>query len=53
MYITNFWTPKGERGSGMNWEIGIDVYSLLYITRITNKNLLYSTGNSTQCSVEM
>ena len=38
---------------GMNWEIGIDIYTLLIlcIKQITNENLLYSTGNSTQCSV--
>ena len=30
--------------------IGIDVYTLLYIKQITNKDLLYSTGNSTQYS---
>ena len=31
----------------MNWEIGIDIYtlSILCIKQITNKNLLYSTGN--------
>ena len=34
----------------MNWEIGIDVYTLLCIKQIANENLLYSTGNSTQCS---
>ena len=32
-------------------EIGIDIYTLLYIKLITNKNLLYSTRNSTQYSV--
>ena len=31
----------------MNWEIGIDIYTLLYIKQMTNENLLYSTGNST------
>ena len=36
---------------GLNWKIGIDVYILLYIKQITNKDLLYSTGNSTQYSV--
>ena len=41
---------RGERG-GINWEIGIDTYTLLYIKQITNKDLLYSTGNSTQYSV--
>ena len=43
---------KGERGGGgMNLEIGIDIYTLLCIKLITDENLLYSTGNSTQCSV--
>ena len=42
---------KGEEGSGRDWEIGIDIYTLLYIKYITNKDLLYSTGNSTQYSV--
>ena len=35
----------------MNWETGTDVYILLQIKQITNKDLLYSTGNSTQYSV--
>ena len=38
-------------GGGINWEIGIDIYTLLYIKQITNKDLLYSTGNSMQYSV--
>ena len=44
---------KRERGGGMNWETGIDMYTLLIlcIQQMTNENLLYSTGNSTQCSV--
>ena len=43
---------KGERGGGgINWETGIDIYTVLYIKPKTNKNLLYSTGNSTQYSV--
>ena len=30
------------RGYGvMNWEVGIDLYTLIYIKWITNKNLLY------------
>ena len=32
------------RGAGagvMNWEIGIDMYTLMYIKWMTNKNLLY------------
>ena len=34
----------GKVGDGdgvMNWEIGIDVYTLICIKWITNKNLLY------------
>ena len=44
---------KGEMGAGINWEIEIDVYTLLIlcIKYRTNENLLYSTGNSTQCFV--
>ena len=38
-------------GGGINWEIGINIYALLYVKQITNKDLLYSTGNSTQYSV--
>ena len=30
---TNTWIPKGKRKSGMNWEVGIDVYTLLCIKR--------------------
>ena len=38
-------------GGGINWEFGIDIYTLLYIKQITNKDLLYSIGNSTQNSI--
>ena len=31
----------GSGGGGMNWEIGIDMYTLICIKQITNKNLLY------------
>ena len=40
---------QGGKGvGGTNWEIGIDIYTLLCIKQITNENLLYSTGNCTQ-----
>ena len=42
---------RGESQGEINWEIRIDIYTLLYIKQITNKDLLYSTGNSTQYSV--
>ena len=30
-------------------EFGIDMYTLLYLKRLTNKDLLGITGNSAQC----
>ena len=32
----------------INWEMGIDIHTTIYVT---NKNLLYSTDNSSQYSV--
>ena len=32
-------------------ELGMDMHTLPYIKWITNKNLLYRTGNPTQCCV--
>ena len=42
---------RGEKRERINWEIVIDVYTLLNIKYITNKDLLYSTENSSQYSV--
>ena len=28
---TNLWLPKGKGGGGVNWEFGIDIYTLLYL----------------------
>ena len=39
------------RVKGINWEIGIDIYALLYIKQTADKNLLCSTGDSAQYSV--
>ena len=40
---------KAGKSSWVNWEPGINIYTLiLCIKWITNENLLYSTGNSTQ-----
>ena len=36
---------------GETWQGGINIHTLLYIKQITNNDLLYSTGNSTQYSV--
>ena len=46
MQRTNIWTLRGESGvggtgGGLNWEIGIDIYTLICIKQINNKNLLY------------
>ena len=32
---------EGVSGGGMNWEMGIDMYTLMCIKLMTNKNLLY------------
>ena len=40
-----------EWGEGIIREFGIDMYTLPYLKWITNKDLLYSTGNSSQCYV--
>ena len=42
-----------EEGLG-EWivrEFGMDMYTLLYLKWITNKDLLYGIGNSAQCYV--
>ena len=38
---TNGGKRRGGGGGVMNWEIGIDMYTLMCIKWITNKNLLY------------
>ena len=35
----------GGGGGGMNWETGIDMYTLICIKWITNRNLLYKKIN--------
>ena len=35
----------GDGGGGMNWEIGIDMYTLMCIKWMTNKNPLYKKTN--------
>ena len=48
----NTWTQEGQEEGGMNWETGIDMYTLviLCINQKTNENVQCSTGNPTQCS---
>ena len=47
---SNLWLPEGKWG-GINQEFGINIYTLLYIKQVINKDLPYSTGNFTQYSV--
>ena len=35
----------GDGGGGMNWEIGIDIGTIICVKWITNKNLLYKNIN--------
>ena len=35
----------------MNWEIGINIYTLPHVKQISSGNLLYSAGSSAQASV--
>ena len=43
---------KRERAvGGIKWETGTDIYTLLYVKWITNKDLLHSTRNSPQYSL--
>ena len=39
----------GLRGEGVVREFGMDMYTLLYLKWITDKDLLYTTRNSVQC----
>ena len=45
----NRFMDAGRIGEGIVRESGMDRYTLLYLKWITNKDLLYSTGNSAQC----
>ena len=43
---------KGERCSGgINWEFAINIYILLYVKYIINKEVLHSKGNTTQYTI--
>ena len=45
-----FTKEEGWEGN-IDWEFGIDMYTLLYLKQITNKDLLCSTGNISQYPV--
>ena len=44
------WVGGGKGKGGINREIEIDRYTQLYVKQVTNKDLLYGTGNSFQYS---
>ena len=44
-------TSPARNMEGIVGEFGVDMYTLLYLKWITNKDLLYGTGNSAQCYV--
>ena len=46
-HVSNLWLPKEKGGEERNKEGGINIYTLLCIKQITNKDLLFSTGNYT------
>ena len=48
MTIENKIMVTGVKEGGVNWETGIDIYTILHIKQITNEDSLYSTENSTQ-----
>ena len=43
----------GGRGGGVNWKIRTDTYTLPCGKWIASGKLLYSTGSSARCSVEL
>ena len=47
----NLWLPGEGWGEGLDGEFGTDMYTLLYLKWITNKDILNSTWNSAQCYV--
>ena len=48
-YRTNLCCQGEEWGKGIVREFGMDMYTLLYLKWITDKDQLYSTGSSAQC----
>ena len=43
--LTELWLLEERGGEGeIDWEFGINIYALLYLKQIANKDLLHSTG---------
>ena len=45
------YTRREHSGRGIDWEFGMDMYTLLCLKQIIKKDLLYSTGNAAQYSI--
>ena len=43
----NLWLPRGKGGRGINKEFRINIYALLFIKQVTDKDLLYNTRDFT------
>ena len=41
MQKTSLWLSGGKGEGKMNWEIETEIYSVVYIKQITNKNLCF------------
>ena len=50
-FETKLMVTKGKTGKGIKPNAGIDMYILLYMEWMSNKDLLYSIGKSTRYSV--
>ena len=46
IYRVNMITRGEGRGGRIYWDFGIDMYTMIYVKEITNRNLLYTTRNS-------
>ena len=49
--VVTLWSPEGMMGEGIVRESGMDMDTLLDLTRRTSKDLLSSIGNTGQYSV--
>ena len=51
-FVNKFRVTKGDsQGEGITQELGLNKHTPLCVRQITNKDLLYSAGNSTQYPV--
>ena len=47
----NLWLQRGNAWRGINWEVWIYMYTILYMEYISKKDLQHNRGKSTQYSV--